>query len=603
MYSKRLVFSIFLLLVSFFARSLHSEPYPRGKVGQIPDYPTEYPQKEVTALVLTQEPSVEITGRFLAEIKFKTAMPCPRTKVYYGIYEPDQTPPLPRYRRSSVETLDGLSTEHRLQINLQKLLGKDLDITGLEAKGGGLIAYRIEIFNPASGSSVFYDRRFEFYGNRLFPTVIEGPFVDQITETSAIISWETDQPAHGEVTINNDTYKNDSKKQTTHFELMIDDLKPGQMYPYRIEVFKGEHRTSTREYYFRTPEKDNTSFTFAVMGDSRSGYGGGESAFGGVNYRILNQFVIDAFNRGVDFIVHTGDLVNGHTTSVLDFEMQLEAFKDAVEPVGHYIPIYEVMGNHEVVMDVYDDGSRSGLRFDKQGDVSSEAVFGRAFVNPMNGLEPDVKGAPPYRENVYYFDFGHCRFVVMNNNYWWSQHPEKYGGNLEGYVLDDQYEWLKRVFADAATRSTIEHIFLFAQEPMFPTGGHVKDAMWYNGGGADKNNGIDRRYVVERRDEIWQAFCETGKAVVGNFGDEHNYSRTLITSEINLKFKHPVWQIISGGAGAPFYAQDKDVPWAEWVRAFSTNMNWYLVKVDGSRIEIEVFNRTGQLIDTAVLKE
>jgi len=191
----------------------------------------------------------------------------------------------------------------------------------------------------------------------------------------------------------------------------------------------------------------------------------------------------------------------------------------------------------------------------------------------------------------------------MNNNYWWSKYPERYGGNLEGYVLDDQTEWLKRIFARAASDPNVEHLFLFAQEPMFPNGGHVQDGMWYNGGDPAKNNGIDRRYVVKRRDEIWQAFAATGKGVSGNFGDEHNYNRTLITSDINPDYSHPVWQIISGGAGAPFYAQNKNVPWAPFVEAFSTQMNYYLIRVDGRRILLEAYSITGELIDEAVLVE
>ncbi|MDP8240910.1 MAG: metallophosphoesterase family protein [Candidatus Hatepunaea meridiana] len=591
------------LLVIVIIHPACSAPVDKGRVGQPPIYPTEYPVKEVRGLLLVEEPVVEMTGKYKAKISFKTAIPCPAARIYYGIFEPDQHLPLPRYRRSAKEKLKEPACEHDVTIKLKKLLGNALDVAGLKEKGGGVIVYRIEVYNPKSAMICFYDRRFEFRNGKLVPTVTIGPFVDQITETGAIISWDTDKPVKGKVRVNNRVYLSQNPKPAMHFEIAITGLEPGKTYPYRVEISNGIDSTSTPDFSFRTPEHKAISFSFAAMGDSREGIGGGENSYSGVNYKVVNRLAINAYNRGVDFIVHTGDFANGMTTYPDEFTMQLEAYKYAVEPVGHYIPIYEGIGNHEVLMDVYDNGSKSGIRFDKKGKTNSESVFAEMFVNPLNGPNAKIKSAPSYKENVYRFDYGNSRFIMMNNNYWWSKYPEKYGGNLEGYVLDDQMEWLIREFAEAKSDPSVKHLFLFAHEPMFPNGGHAGDAMWYNGGDPEKNNGFDRTYVVERRDEIWQAFATTGKAVCGNFCDEHNYNRTLINSDVNNKFKSPVWQIISGGAGAPFYTQDKSVPWASSVKAFSTQMHYYIITVDGSKVSLEVYGITGELIDEAVLKE
>ena len=501
-----------------------------------------------------------------------------------------------------MEELHEASTLHSITINIRQLMGEHLDITGLEERGGGLIAYRIEIYNPVEATTYLYNRRFEFYGMKTFPTVIEGPFVDLITETSATFSWDTDRPAYGTVYVDNRPYRSPEDSLTAHFELSVTDLQPGHTYHYRVEVTDGTDTTVTREYRFHTPEHNSTSFRFAVMGDSRAGFGGGEVAFGGTNYQVMSRLSMDAFHRRAEFIIHTGDMINGHTTSVLDFEMQLEAYKDAIEPVGHYIPIYEVIGNHEVVMDLYDDDNR-GIKFDKCGDVSSEAIFAREFVNPINAPVSQIAGAPTYNETVYTFDYGNCRFIVMNNTYWYATNPEQYGGNLEGYVLDDQMEWLNRRFAEAEMDPSIEHIFLYSHEPMFPNGGHLHDAMWYNGGDPDRNSGWDRHYIIERRNEIWEAFVRTGKAVAAIFGHEHHYCRTLITSAIHPSFTNPVWQIVSGGAGGPYYARSSDVPWAEYTEAFSTQSHYTLFAIEGGRVTLEVYSLTGELIDEAMLKE
>ncbi len=575
----------------------------RGKTGQLPQYPDHLPLREKTQLVLLEEPTITLQENLDAIISFQTAMPCPAVRVHYGMYEPDQVIPLPRYRKSVKEKAIISHVDHEVTIPLAKLLNPVVDVNGMKENNGGIVAYRIEIYNPEWATTVFYDRRFAFKDGKQVPTITEGPVVDQVTSSSAIISWDTDFPVKGWVALDDKMYSSELDEITTHFEIFVSDLNAGTVNNYRVGISDGEFSDLSRSYFFRTADENPTSFKFAAMGDSRSSAGGGENAFGGTNLKVMRQLALEAFNKDVDFIIHTGDMINGHTTSVDDFRMQLQAYKDAIEPITHFIPIYEVMGNHEAVLDIFEDGSRAGIRFDKRGPESSESLFAEAFVNPGNAPRAAVQGAPTYRENVYWFDYGNSRFVVMNNNYWWSMEPEKYGGNLEGYVLDDQTEWLLDIFEKTTSDDTIEHLFLFAQEPMFPNSTHAKDAMWYNGGDPGKNRGIDRKYIVQRRDEIWGAFVATGKAAAAEFGDEHCYCRMLVTPEVNPDYKESVWQLISGGAGAPYYAQNKNVPWSHLVEVYSTQVHYTLINVDGSRVSLEVYSITGQLIDEAVLKE
>lgn len=591
-----------LCICLIFQTLVFSTDFPRGKVGKLPQYP-DLQKIESNDLVLLDVPTVKMKGDMKVKLTFKTKIKCPATKVYYGVFEPDQLLQEPRYRRAVKEDLDGKHKKHKVTIDLKSLMNPVIDVANLADNQGGIIAYRIEIYNPKRAQSWAYNGRFAFQNNEIVPVITQGPFVDQITDNSAVISWDTDLPVRGIVHTDGKSFVESGDKNGTHFEVNITDLKPNEKYLYEVEISADNHTSRTREFYFKTPGKDLDSFSFAVMGDSRVGVGGGERQLGGVNFRVVSRFTQDAFNRGIDFFIHTGDMVNGNTTSSKDLEMQLDAYKNAMEPVGHYIPFYEVMGNHELTLDIYKDGSRSGLKFDKTGENSSEACFARAFVNPTNGPAMESFGTPSYSESVYHFDYGHCRFIVFNNNYWFSNRPEEWGGNLEGYVLDEQFHWLLQTFLKAGKDDSIEQIYLFAQEPMFPNGGHVGDGMWYNGGDPERNGGIDRRYVVERRDKIWEAFCATGKAVAANFGDEHCYHRTLITSRINHSFKQPVWQIVSGGAGAPFYMQEEGLPWTQDVKKFSTQSHYTLFRVDGSRVTLNVYSLTGQLLDEAVLQE
>ena len=618
------ILSSCLLVSSFtFARPPVDIPVDY-KTGQWPTDPITHPVlPNKNMMLLAGEPKVTMVDDWKVRIDFTTKIPTRAVTIYYGMYEPDALLPWPRFRYGAKEDLDGNSTQHSVVLNLGKLKKSSVDINQMAKKGGGLVVYRLEVYSPGTrpyeiAAARLYDRRFEFYNGKLVPTVTEGPFVDQITETSAIISWDTDKPVNGTVKVEGFDDFHASIGNLTHFEVALTGLTAGTTYNYSVQVTDCKNTTTTRQYYFRTPVKNATQFTFAVLGDSRESYGGGEFQFNGVNARVVRALATNAFVKGAEFIIHTGDMINGYTDIVLDFEMQLESYKDAVESVGHYIPIYEMMGNHEVVVNAYTDEEDANalaygsmLMFDKEGPESAEAIIANEFVNPTNGPEPDNKAAntpegkslPPYKENVYYFDYGNSRFVVMNNNYWYSGLPEKFGGNLEGYVLDDQMAWLTEVFSQTKADDSIDHLFLFAQEPLFPNGSQIKSGMWYQGGDPAKNGGFDRSYVVKRRDEIWRAFVGTGKAVAASFGDEHNYSRTFITQDKEGNdFEHPIWQVISGGAGAPYSAELRtDLPWSGNVKKFSTQMSYTLLKVNGDKVMLEAYNIDGILFDRVEL--
>lgn len=585
-----------------------------GNLGHNPAYP-ELQQKEFTPdYLLVGEVDVTVdAGAKEATLQFDTRIATPKARVYYGLYVPQQEIKVPQYRRDAIEDLVGENTAHSVSINIGKFESSRYDICNFE-EDGGVICYRIELYNPEKATSVFYDGRFRVDGNyNLVPCVTEGPFVDLVTTDSAVISWETDVPTTAAVEIDSKSYTDDVS--STHHEIAISGLAPNTEYEYDV-LFDSVKDIKT--YKFKTaPTAASTKFEFALMSDSRAGVGGGEQSFAGVNYHKLSRFMSDAYNNGADVILFGGDLVNGYTTSLEDYRMQLKAWKDATEHIGCYIPIYEGMGNHEAVMDAYDDGSKYGIEFDKQdadGDKSAETIFAEEFVSPANSFpDPENTSAPSYEENVYYFDYGNTRFIAFNTNYWWCNYPEDFGGNLEGYVMDNQLEWIRNVLDDTKNSPSIEHVFMFAHEPAFPNGGHLQDAQWYNGGDPAKNkdyegNPLDRAYVVERRDELWEAISQNGKVVAVFFGDEHNYNRMCVDSETpahldgsaNANFTNSVWQIISGGAGAPFYAQ-QETPWSGDVEVFYPSKHYCMVSVDGDKVSLKTISDSGEIVDEHVL--
>ncbi len=154
--------------------------------------------------------------------------------------------------------------------------------------------------------------------------------------------------------------------------------------------------------------------------------------------------------------------------------------------------------------------------------------------------------------------------------------------------------------------------------------------MWYHGNNALRPGVFDYKHgklnqlgegIVERRNTLWAMFSRHKKVLAVLDGDEHNYSRALITAQTpvgipeiddtngdgkldkfspNHNFKYPIWQLISGGMGAPYYLQGHP-PWEGAVKKFTALQNFVLFSVEGKKVFIEVYSNTGKLIEQVEL--
>ncbi len=584
------------------AQEADSVALPR--IGQ-PQIRPELPPLERTYGFLVAPPQTRFLADGVIELRFETLEPTPGALVYGGLNTLDEDLDFPRYRVKFKESgeVTVLRREHVVALRFASLVRKAV---GMEFEPR--LTWRIEVWLPSKRSSRFYEGRVYFDPETLgeVVNVVSGPFVDQVGETSAIISWQLDRPAAGQVKIGERVF---ASAEAQRHELKVEGLRAGTRYHYQVS----SGSTVVRPYAFRTAGGDR--FRFAVLGDSREGVGGGPINMGGVAGQALFRLGTLAYRQDCDFMLITGDLINGYTTGTADFRMQLDAFQRALAPLHARLPIYEAMGNHEALVDTYDDDSPYGVSLDKRGDESAEAVFAEMFVNPLNGPADEGEGTPTYLENVYWFDRGNTRFFVLNNNYWWSSDPHQYGGNLEGYILPAQLAWLRAEVARADGDAAIAHLFFCAQEPPFPCGGHAEDAMWYHGGDTNSDDKVDAADIpiVENRNELWEILASSAKTVAFLTGDEHAYHRLRIAPDTPVGsrmkpdgseavFAHEVWQVCCGAAGAPWYGRDFSVPWTEQVHSYSTQPHVALLTVDGPRVTLETYSQTGQLIDSAALR-
>jgi hypothetical protein len=543
--------------------------------------------------------------------------------LYYGlIHYNDSRHPLPVYFRSTAEIVGG-----KTQVNISGNLSGRFDMTGWEKTGEGTIGYRV----MDTYGSMIYDGRVAFKGTGPFEvgiTVTEGPFINLLTNEGATVTFKTNIKVVAKVTVDGKSFTD--PKATEEHAIELTGLSPDNEYEYALQTGGVE-----QQYSFRTaPEPGSrTAFTFAYASDSRSGQGGGERDIFGVNSYIMKKIMAASVMHDARFFQFTGDLINGYLTSKEATNLQYANWKRSIEAFAHYIPVYVGMGNHEALEYwFYDSRDEMIMKVDRFPfeTESAEAVFMDNFHMPLNGPEsedgasydPDPKKTdfPSYKESVFYYTYDNVAVIVLNSDYLYSSSTpfiRLTSGNLHGYILDRQLEWLASTLETLEADDRIDHIFVTQHTPAFPNGGHVGDDMWYSGNNQYRPYIAGRPHakgIIERRDEYLDLVVNKSNKVLGILtGDEHNYNRLRISPEMTIypdmyfgekiEINREVWQINNGAAGAPYYAQEQ-TPWTEHVQGFTTQNALVLIHVDGKKVSIEVINPdTLELIDEAVLRE
>lgn len=532
-------------------------------------------------------------------VDWETRTNAPAGALFVGIRVEEDPLAQPRYRAYQKEELRRSGRKHGAAKSVAKLLSPKYDVNGALPRGYGEIAWQVEQIEPETGSSVVFESRTAFrvepargdQGPRTvqLPTVVLGPFVHQVSAHRFIVSFETDVDTAAALAVG-DGMPRVSKLAGRRHEIAVDGLEPGRAHIYQVAVSDGVETSVAPPRTVRTSGGSET-VSVAILSDSRSGVAPGRASYDGVNARVLSPLLTDAARRGVEAVFFPGDLIDGYTTHPEDFDRQLRSWFRVVEGVGGSIPIYTGMGNHEAVMTQWSDLVALAVT---EG-TSAEAQFAGLMVNPAGAPPPERDGAPPYDETVYSVDIGSTHFVMLNTNYWYASKfgdPRYEGaGNREGFIMDGQMAWLEKDLADAKKQGA-RYIVVMGHEPSFPVGGHTKDAMWWHGKIPEVN---------AMRERFWKLLAEHDVLAYVS-GDEHNYSRSLIGGETVPGAKVPVYSVISGGCGAPYYAQKTPPEYAERVQHFSAQQHYTLwtFSKDGPP-RLTVVGLSGNVIEDVVL--
>lgn len=268
---------------------------------------------------------------------------------------------------------------------------------------------------------------------------------------------------------------------------------------------------------------------FIVAGDSRS-------KDDGVNTVIMGELAAEAVKKQVDFVLFSGDLVQGHVDQEA-MDGQLEKWRDTMQPVYDAgIGVYAVRGNHDIDC--------------PQKDTSWNNIFKDKYSMPDNG--------PAGEKNVTY-SFRHKKaFVVGVDEY--------------AQVNRVNQGWLDAQFA----ANTQPHVFVFGHEPAFEVG---------HEGCLDVN--------PAERDIFWASIKKAGGRIYF-CGHDHFYDHARIDDDGDPN--NDIQQFIVGTSGAPLrnWSGDYDGengPYTVKGIYHSSEYGYCLVKIDGLDITVTWMER------------
>ncbi len=491
-------------------------------------------------------------------------------------------------------------------LEMKKTFTKATDFFHLADKGSGILGYRI----MDSVGRIIYEGRVAFEGKgpyQVVPTLTQGPLVNDMHSDRFIISYDTQVPLKTSVEIAGKTFSDES--EVTHHELTLNGLSPATKYVYT--VLYGDRKES-HSVTTAPKEGSRTGFTFAFASANRATTGGGERDFGGTNYAATRSVMAAAMMHNAAFLQCTGDFTTGGNTSEGGHMMEYANFKRALEPFWCKVPVYVGFGDHEPNKTNLKTPSLPrgyGLEIFPYAEVSGEATFAKAFVNPQNGPQsedgasydpdPSKQDFPTYKENVYYYTYGNTGMIVLNTEYWESSVPAVTSGCPEGYIMDQQVKWLNQTMRSMEQNPNIDHIFVNIHGAAFPNGDHLSDAMYWDGDNTSRAVVAGKplsKGAVERRDEILTICVNNSKKFVSFIsGDEHNFSFLKVSPQTSIykdgytgpriTLKRAFYNINNGGGGSAPYAKLKS-PWSDSFQYFTEPPVVALITVNGKNVKL-----------------
>ena len=370
-------------------------------------------------------------------------------------------------------------------------------------------------------------------------TMIRFPYLQQVTDRSAIIVWATRESATATAQVDGRTFAAASTRYTAartgfafdyyQHEAAVTGLEPGTSYPY--ELYVGSARAASGSSFRTAPSSG--SIRFIAFGDS------------GIGSTPQKELAARMSADTWDFSVHVGDIVYGSTNTSGDASYKTYQWWlfDVYRDWMRRRPFFPSMGNH-----------------DSRSTNNNGQAYHDLFVLPDEG---GAGAYPDHAERYYSFDYGPVHFVALDTERAF-QDPARRAVQLE---------WLRN---DLSSTSKTWKIAYWHRAPYSAKGEHGSDlTVRHAFGPVMEEHGVQLALV----------------------GHEHMYERTVPWRESTNRARQAVTYIVSGGGGARLYAAGI-APWTAYSRR---DYQYLRVTVNGCVLTTNSVSRSGSVLDSFTL--
>ena len=367
--------------------------------------------------------------------------------------------------------------------------------------------------------------------------VVRGPYIEDPTQTTMILRWQTDVSTPAWLEYGPSPRCNQIMKispEGTEHKAVLYGLVPNQDFCYRLYVYN-EAQDGTQlpvEGSFRTLySAERKVVNFLAFGNT-AGDNPGPKAL------LAAQMA----QKNADFVIHTGDL----TASGLNSDTDAEFFTPYKEVLAK-TPLFVALGANEYGPDRTERDSKSFVR----------SNYSRFHDMSWSNATP----------KYYFFDTANARFIFLDAN---AAYGAVWAPNID--EKSTQYKWLQSSLSSAAEKWKIV----------------VINAPMYSTGAKGPANEAAARFVP--------LFEKYGVDLVLQ-GAEANYERTfpMLANEPNPR--GVTYITLGGGGAAPTKRMGSHPSTARFVAAH----HFASVNIVDRKLTLQVFNDQGKQIDQVEL--
>ena len=362
--------------------------------------------------------------------------------------------------------------------------------------------------------------------------------IRHVTENSATLFFELDTPSKGYISVKSRdegalpfTVPLDSS-QVRHI-VTANNLVPGTTYDALIALEEDE--SSYHQPGFLEGTWGPVSFHTRTKGAPLRIGVIGDASFGDKTTIGLVDAMTDA---KLDFVIHTGDVVDRIASNGNPFDSYKENFYSPFEPLLKMMPMYTVPGNHDYDRDISFEG----------GPFYFHAF--PAFFDPQFPAQKNSE-----RNQFYAVPYGEIQFVMLDTQVLFGQ-PGR----------EDQESWLEERLSDPRFEVTIP---VFHVPPYNSSTVHPDDSNVVRG--------------------TWVSKFKDANVLLTLSGHYHAYER-LIENDITY--------IITSGGSSVLYAKGDKAPESQ---LYKRESHYLLIELENESLSFSAINLDGDVLDEVTI--